>query len=440
MLKIDLNMKKLILLILGIVVLAGCHKDEIIPTEPAPYADPKDPAIISIPVPELNYRTGGKSHLISIDSEHEASDPQLKMRTLKMIYSLYQILKEYSEDYSEYFQADNTPSLMKADITEQIVPISVETAATTLLGLLTTATLTSAGIHNYTFTYKTVNGKGEQTSATAALFVPKKGMKLEEVPVLVFPMFGVINRLMSPSFCVRLGLDYGVTDWTSDNVFGAAMSMIYELIARTGYAVLCPDGLGMGENYDNHMICTKTGSYAIADALLACRDIVFDDEDAQWDKQSVCILGTSEGGYTAMETCKVLQEEYSDIFNVLAGACVDGPYDVSGSMLKALFGTTSQSHSAYEESLLNYVVPMIYSLSDTYGAVQPFFSYKNAFRNDVKGIDNFPEYLNKYYTDPSKYLDFSYTNSFIQAIKNARIISDFCDFFFILQVQRQMLH
>ena len=168
-------------------------------------------------------------------------------------------------------------------------------------------------------------------------------------------------------------------------------------------------------NVDNHIMCTKIAAYPIIDAMLACRDIKFDKTDVHWDKTTVDILGMSEGGYTAMETCKVLQEEYSDIFNVSAAACVDGPYDVSESMINAIFDENAPvwEIEGFEMGIDSYAIPVVFAMSDTYSAEQPFFSYRNAIRNDVKGI-NFPEYFNDYYTDPSRNLGLDYTKPFLQ--------------------------
>ena len=398
-------MKKILFVILGLALLTGCQKGGKI-EKPVPE-DPSESEMSNIPVPELKYRTGGKTHLVSIDSEYEACDPQLKLRTLKLIYSISQIIKEYSDKFSESGNKYKLSEL-DTDAAGQVVPIDVQSVMSFLLKFSATSTLSTAGIHTYTYTYKTVNGKGEPTTAVAALFVPKKGIKIKETPVLVLPGFG-IARAMATSISVSAGIDYGMSDLTNLQSLGGIMSIMYEMMARTGYIVLCADGLGMGDNYDNHMICTKTSSYPVIDALLACRDIEFGKTDVQWDKKTVTVLGMSESAYTAMEVCKVLQEEYSDVFSVAAGACVDGPYDVSESMRTALFDNNGNN-----SSILNYAIPVVYSLSDTYGATQPFFSYKNAFRNDIEGIDNFPEYVNDYYTDPTQNTYLGSTSKFLK--------------------------
>ncbi len=394
-------MKKILFVILGLVLLIGCQKGEKI-EKPVPE-DPGESEMSSIPVPELKYRTGGKTHIVSIDSEYEACDPQLKLRTLKLIYSIAQIMKEYADEFSKYGD-----KYKLSELDTEVTPIDVQSVMSFLLKFSATSTLSTAGIHTYTYTYKTVNGKGEPTTASAALFVPKKGLKIKETPVLVMPGFG-IARAMATSISVQAGIDYGMSDLTDLESLGGIMSIFYEMLARTGYIVLCPDGLGMGDNYDNHMICTKTSAYPVIDALLACRDIDFGKTDVQWDKKTVTVLGMSESAYTAMEVCKVLQEEYSDVFSVAAGACVDGPYDVSESMRAALFDDNGNN-----SSILSYMLPVVYSLSDTYGAAQPFFSYKNAIRNDIEGIDNFPEYINDYYTDPTRNVMMGGTSSFLR--------------------------
>lgn len=401
---------KRLLLICGLsLILAGCQKgEEEKNVEPTPYVDPTDPAIINAPVPDLNYRTGGTTHLVSIDAEWEACDAQLKARDVKLIYSLIGSLKEMGENGNSMFSfADEQNS--------EVVAMDITKVLSFMLKLSQSATFSTSGIHNYAFTYKTVNGKGEPTTATAALFVPKTGINIKEAPMLVVPLFGALERSMSPSFSVKGGINYGVDGLDIDKL-GNIFSLFYEMMARCGYVVLCADGLGLGENYDNHIMCTKVAAYTVIDALLACRDIQFDKTDVQWDKKTVDILGMSEGGYTTMETCKVLQEEYSDVFNVFAAGCVDGPYDVSGSMINAIFADDLPSWDieGFAMDLNVYSVPVIFALSDTYGKAQPFFSYKNAFRNDIKGIKNFPEYFNDFYTDPSRNVEMDNPTLFLK--------------------------
>ncbi len=406
-------MKRIIPILALIVLLASCQKEDVgknrqdVPTQ-----------TIDTDVPELMYRTGGAKHLVSIDSEFEAYDLQLKARSIRMFYSLIASLQDMIENGDGSFSFADSPD-------NDLVPMEITKVLSFLLQLSSSATFTTPGIHNYTFTYRTVNGKGEPTTATAALFVPKKGFNIQDVPVLVVPLYGAIGRYMSPSIGVKAGIGYGLGELSIEKVSNI-FDLLYEMMARCGYAILCPDGLGMGDNYDNHIMCTKVSAYAITDALLACRDIEFDITDAQWDGKTVDIIGMSEGGYTTMEACKVLQEEYSDIFNVFAAACVDGPYDVAGSMIQAMFNKDEHAPVSGDGSMSIdwYTIPVLYSLSDTYGEAQPFFSYKNALRNDIEGIDNFPEYVNDYYSNPTRYIDVHSTADFLKNTLGDRYTSN----------------
>ena len=187
---------------------------------------------------ELKYRTDYPTHLVSIDAEWEAYDVQLKARFIKMVYSIIGSLTEMSENGNSMFSFADEP---KSDV----VAMDITKVVSFLLKLSQSATFTTSGIHNYSFTYKTVNGKGEPTTATAALFVPKNGVKIKEAPMLVIPFYGAIERFMSPSFSIEAGMDYGMNELKIEKI-GNMFSFIYEMMARCGYVVLCPDGLGMG--------------------------------------------------------------------------------------------------------------------------------------------------------------------------------------------------
>ena len=212
--------------------------------------------------------------------------------------------------------------------------------------------------------------------------------------MIVFPYYALLYRSLSPSYSIQKGFSYGIQQFA--DLQNSAV-LLAELMARSGYSVLLPDGLGMGNNYDMHNMCTKVGAYSVIDAIMAARDITPNRTDAVWDKKNVYMLGISEGAYLALEASKVIQQEYDDVFNIKATACIDGPYDVSGTMMDAVMSDDAPSNPFIEMS--TFIPSIVFSLSETYGQAEPFFLYTNAFRNDIKGID-FPNKVYDYYTDP----------------------------------------
>ncbi len=391
-------------ILLFAVILVGCQKEN------GGHASEKETSITDVPVPELMYRTGGR-HLISIDYEREAYDPELKIRSLKTIVSIVEGLKNTDDiNFNPYAKTDMKAITGSADDT-CVTAIPVGTILTEFLKLSTTQTFSSTGIHHYTFTYKTVNGKGEPAIASAVLMLPKKSVSLDgNIPIIVFPYYARINRPYSPSLCVQQGLDYGVKGIAE---ILNTTTLINEFMARCGYAVLLPDGLAMGANYDLHNMCTKTGAYCIADALLAAKEIEPGCTDAAWDENSVYMIGLSEGAYLAMESSKIIQEEYSDVFTIKGTACIDGPYDIAETMANTIFNEPKQYA---DNDITVYIPTLMFSLSDTYSAAQPFFHYTNAFRNDIEGVENLPQKIFEFMTDPANENAFSDVEPYISSL------------------------
>lgn len=106
--------------------------------------------------------------------------------------------------------------------------------------------------------------------------------------------------------------------------------------AVEGYLVLMPDyiGLGHGERFHIYQDYRSLGQSAV-DFLQAVSTL-----DGKLDVRAsdqLFLTGYSEGGYAALGTNKLIQEEYPDDFKVTATSANAGAYDMKGVQSKAIF-------------------------------------------------------------------------------------------------------
>lgn len=361
----------------------------------------------------IKYRTGGK-HLVKVEYEQTATELELKKRSANLIYNMisgmeddgslsFSDLKNAVGDYDPensnvqtaqkmlFKLAEAVPMAETDNEQENIEPYTLDVASmlNELLKFATSTPITN-GIHEIVYTYKTVNGKGEPTTASATLFLPRKSLFINSVPTLVMPHYGDFQRNLAPSYSVLKGFDYGIQK-IEDLQYVA--TFLIELMARNGYAFIYPDGLGIGANHEAVPMATKISAYNVIDAILAAQEIVIDNDDTVWDKQNINLFSLSLGAYSALETAKVIQQEYSDLLKVKTTACVDGPYDISGIMMDAML---------HNDNIQFYVPSLVFSFDNVFSAYEPDFSYTNTLRNDIPGFQEGYSgvYLNPDENDP----------------------------------------
>ncbi|MBN2237379.1 MAG: hypothetical protein JW729_07455 [Bacteroidales bacterium] len=156
--------------------------------------------------------------------------------------------------------------------------------------------------------YYTIDGDGQPTTASGALFIPKSSSSM---PMLSYHHGTLVQRSNAPSY-------QGPN--TSEAMVGA-------LAASVGFISCLPDYLGLGDSHVVHpYLQSELSASASIDMMLAAKNyctingISFDGD--------LYICGYSEGGYVTMATHKKLEASYSSEFNLQASAPMAGPYDV----------------------------------------------------------------------------------------------------------------
>jgi pimeloyl-ACP methyl ester carboxylesterase len=234
----------------------------------------------------------------------------------------------------------------------------------TLAGYSQFSTYLNYSITVYKITYWTVF-KGEPVLASGIISVPL-GIKRPLDMVIVGNGLIMADRDAPSSFALP------------DNYTG------FEFIASVGYIAIIPDMLGFGVSGDlvypihNYEYSATT----MIDFIYACREFLECEKIETSGKNFM--IGYSQGGYTAMATLKMLQEEHIDDINIEAAAVGAGGYNLPGILKYALDNNTYPSPA--------HLVMLFTSYNEIYGwgrTVNYFFREPYA--------DKIPELLNGQY-------------------------------------------
>ncbi|MFH8983699.1 alpha/beta hydrolase family protein [Streptomyces varsoviensis] len=172
------------------------------------------------------------------------------------------------------------------------------------------------GVRAYKLTYRTVDPHGKPTTATGLLTLPIGGAHRLDV---VSDTHGtMVNRSYAPS----VAEDYG--------------RIPSYLNAGAGRAVAAPDYLGLGEGPGRHpYLDNRSAVTASVDMLRAASTAA--DRLGRPLTGDVYATGFSQGGQVAMALGRALQEGADRHFRLKALAPINGPYDLEGHEIPALF-------------------------------------------------------------------------------------------------------
>lgn len=227
------------------------------------------------------------------------------------------------------------------------------------------------GVKYYKITYTTPDVQGNPSVASGLLAVP-------DVKDKTFPLL-----------CYQHGTSSSRTDVPSNQNGESALPILF---ASLGYMVVTPDYLGLGDSPGFHpYVHADTEASAGADGLRALQEFA-DNEDFCYENR-VFLTGYSQGGHASAALHRLL--DLTDEFNVVAGAHLSGPYNVSGVMRDLLFADEPYSRPAY---LINTMFSYQYVYGDLYGditdAVKPEYVDKcNQYYNGDISLSQLNDYL-----------------------------------------------
>lgn len=203
--------------------------------------------------------------------------------------------------------------------------------------LLPTLVVPTNGIDVFRMNYKTINSHGEESFASGAVVIPTGADG--PFPMSVYNHGTSIAKQDVPSY-ESTELNIGVIN------------------GSTGYVMVLPDYLGMGDGPGRHPYQMYTPTVtATVDMMRAVKTYSMDN-DINLNEQ-VFLFGYSQGGHAAMAVHQDIEKIYADEFTVTASAPMSGAYDMSGAMVDIMLSDEPYSVPFY----LPYI---LLSLQDLY--------------------------------------------------------------------------
>lgn len=180
----------------------------------------------------------------------------------------------------------------------------------------------------YKIVYMTPNVEGEMHEASGLVCIP-------QAENTVFPMV-----------CYQHGTVDGRFDVPSELAGGYELALA---LSAFGYISCAADFVGLGESEGVHpYVHSSTEATAGVDLLLAVREMSEDDNYPPFYFSDQLFLGGySQGGHASMAAHRLIEESYSDVFNIAAAAHMSGPYSISEKMLEFTLGDQEYQTVAY---------------------------------------------------------------------------------------------
>jgi pimeloyl-ACP methyl ester carboxylesterase len=232
-------------------------------------------------------------------------------------------------------------------------------ALSTILGNNAPAVQLTYDVELIKIDYNTIDPAGNPTEASGLLILPVNATAA--LPLLSYQHGTILSKLNAPSK-LQGGYEVGL-------VFGSE-----------GYAVACPDFLGLGDGSKLHpYLHAKSEATAVIDMLRAVRSVCKGKNVVLNDQ--LFLMGYSQGGHVTMAALKAIEEEYSSEFSVTACAPMAAPYDLSGTQLNYMLRDSAYPDPAYLPYLLfayNNVYNIYPDLSSAFAA--PYYdNFKDYF-------------------------------------------------------------
>ena len=162
--------------------------------------------------------------------------------------------------------------------------------------------------------YATIGVQGETANASGVLLVPAGACAGTSYPLVAY---GKGTDVQKPR--------------TLANPADGETFLLAAMYAAQGYAVVATDYLGFAKStYSYHpYLHADSEASAVIDSIRAARIAAFTQGVALSGK--VMLTGYSQGGHTSMAAHRAIERDNAGEINVVAGAHLAGPYNLSGS-------------------------------------------------------------------------------------------------------------
>lgn len=206
-------------------------------------------------------------------------------------------------------------SLVEAPVAVATLTAAQIDAGTAASGLQPLSGKARCDVKVLALNYNTIGPKGEETNVSGALFVPA----------------GACSAAAAPLVAYAKGTDMQKPR-TLANPADAEAALLVAMYAAQGYAVVATDYLGYaksGFSYHPYLHADSEATTVI-DAVRAARHAAKDAGLTLSGK--VMLTGYSQGGHASMAAHRAGERDNAAELNIVAGAHLSGPYNLSGSV------------------------------------------------------------------------------------------------------------
>ena len=182
-------------------------------------------------------------------------------------------------------------------------------------GLIALSGAAKCDVKLVSLNYVTPGAKGESSNASGVLLLPT----------------GAGCTAATPLVAYAKGTDVQKTR-TLANPLDSETGLLAVMYAGQGYAVVATDYLGFAKsNYSYHpYLHADSEATSVIDSIRAARNAVSSQGGSLNGK--VMLTGYSQGGHASMAAHRAIEKSLASEINVVAGAHLAGPYNLSGSM------------------------------------------------------------------------------------------------------------
>ena len=208
-------------------------------------------------------------------------------------------------------------SLVEAPVTVTTLTTAQIDAGTTASGLLPLSGAARCDVKVVALNYNTTGAKGEDSNASGVMLVPTGS--------------GTGCSAASPLLSYAKGTDVQKPRTLANPQDGETF-LLAAVYAAQGYTVVATDYLGFAKSdYSYHpYLHADSEASAVIDAIRAARNAAVAVGANLSGK--VMLAGYSQGGHASMAAHRAAERDLAGEINVVAGAHLAGPYNLSGSL------------------------------------------------------------------------------------------------------------
>jgi pimeloyl-ACP methyl ester carboxylesterase len=214
---------------------------------------------------------------------------------------------------------DSTDPNARGALVEPSATVATLTAAqidasTASTGLQALSGKAKCDVRIQSINYNTVGPKGEATNSSGVLLVPAGSCASQSFPLVAYDR----------------GTDVFKPRALASATDAETFSMV-AFFASQGFAVVAPDYLGYAKSaFSYHpYLHAESEATTTVDAIRAARNTATAQGFALSGR--VMVTGYSQGGHASMATHRAIERDYASEINLVAGAHLAGPYNLSGS-------------------------------------------------------------------------------------------------------------